>query len=552
MTESTEPHGDQAGTSHEWADDALSRRRYADFLTKYLTAKVHNAPDGQSKSFTMALDAAWGEGKSFFVERWAADLRSAHPPHPVVTFDAWTADYAADPVIAFMSAFKKALDKEVDSASVAQDLALVSKAHASLDKGFQILGRALMPAGKMIAKSLFAKYSGMAIEDLTSLLSPISTEGALDSGGAPSGATSAASAPRPIDKDLDKVFDEMLREQTDRGALIRDFREQVAWVLKALDGSGRTASPMFVFVDELDRCRPDFAIALLEGLKHIFGIDGVCFVVSVNLSQLSESVKAVYGAGFEGYGYLERFFDMRYGRPRAVGGEHSAKLLDLDAKLAPYRGRLDLGLPFQGFEGAPKPNRASTAVGWVFDSMGMDLRSQRKSFELVEACAAGMGDSTKIHLLWLTFLCAIRQSSPPAFDALASARPMQSGDFAAVVDRHLKGDITRAFVDPNTGNAFDGRNSRVEQVHLRDVLWEYYSAARRDLVAVRGELRSPNQYRYPEAVKDSIANELPPSRQAGLRYPSSLAGYYALVRTAGHLLDDERSEGPTSDSPLWP
>ena len=66
-----------------------------------------------------------------------------------------------------------------------------------------------------------------------------------------------------------------------------------------------------VMIDELDRCRPDYAVRFLETVKHIFEVDHVAFVIAMNREQLVESVRDVYGAGFDAENYLERFGDVR-------------------------------------------------------------------------------------------------------------------------------------------------------------------------------------------------------------------------------------------------
>ena len=68
-------------------------------------------------------------------------------------------------------------------------------------------------------------------------------------------------------------------------------------------------------IDELDRCRPTYAIELLETAKHIFGVDHVVFVLAVNRSELAHSVKALYGSEFGAEGYLRRFFDIDFMLP---------------------------------------------------------------------------------------------------------------------------------------------------------------------------------------------------------------------------------------------
>ena len=70
-----------------------------------------------------------------------------------------------------------------------------------------------------------------------------------------------------------------------------------------------------VIIDELDRCRPDYAVGFLETVKHIFEVDHVTFVIAVNREQLVESMRGVYGAGFDAEKYLERFGDVRLRLP---------------------------------------------------------------------------------------------------------------------------------------------------------------------------------------------------------------------------------------------
>ena len=66
--------------------------------------------------------------------------------------------------------------------------------------------------------------------------------------------------------------------------------------------------PLFILIDELDRCRPNYAIELLENIKHIFDIPGIVFIVATDSKQLSHSINAVYGSKFASEKYLKRFF----------------------------------------------------------------------------------------------------------------------------------------------------------------------------------------------------------------------------------------------------
>lgn len=69
------------------------------------------------------------------------------------------------------------------------------------------------------------------------------------------------------------------------------------------------------FVDELDRCKPDYAIRFMERIKHYFDDDRVTFVFSISLSQLQATVKKYYGTEFNATRYLDKFFDLRVSLP---------------------------------------------------------------------------------------------------------------------------------------------------------------------------------------------------------------------------------------------
>lgn len=87
------------------------------------------------------------------------------------------------------------------------------------------------------------------------------------------------------------------------------FKETIKKVLTNNDG---TKSKLFIFVDELDRCRPTYSIELLERIKHLLDIEGLVFILSLDKEQLSHSVKSLYGHEFESKGYLKRFIDIEY------------------------------------------------------------------------------------------------------------------------------------------------------------------------------------------------------------------------------------------------
>lgn len=72
---------------------------------------------------------------------------------------------------------------------------------------------------------------------------------------------------------------------------------------------------LVIFIDELDRCKPDYALSLMERIKHFFDDERVTFVFAVNLSQLQHMVKSYYGFAFDATRYLDKFFDIQMTLP---------------------------------------------------------------------------------------------------------------------------------------------------------------------------------------------------------------------------------------------
>lgn len=99
---------------------------------------------------------------------------------------------------------------------------------------------------------------------------------------------------------------ECIKEKKDIESQVHDFLE----LLLAERGNR-----LVIFIDELDRCKPSYAVRLLERMKHYFSEERITFVFSVNIKQLQHTIKKHYGEEFDASRYLERFFDLRMTLP---------------------------------------------------------------------------------------------------------------------------------------------------------------------------------------------------------------------------------------------
>ena len=96
------------------------------------------------------------------------------------------------------------------------------------------------------------------------------------------------------------------------GRMLENLKKDLAREAKKLWNHRNHEGPrrILVIIDELGRCRPDYAIRFLETMKHVFEVEHVTFLLAVDKDQLTYSIKGVYGRDFNAKNYLERFGDI--------------------------------------------------------------------------------------------------------------------------------------------------------------------------------------------------------------------------------------------------
>lgn len=306
-----------------WHDDKLGRKADAEFIHKFLIGRLaERKRAGSKQSYVLSIDAGWGRGKTFFLHRFGDQLRSQG--HIVAKVDAWRDDFADDPLIAVMSA----IDLEIDP--YLPKIPALPKAVEALRAN---LGEIVRTAAKGAVLQASKRLIGAGVDDLVAAFNaPIGAE----SKETPLSRASGATAEAAIGDTLAAVTPDRLIGALAMRAMsdfrsgqqsIKEFKKNLESAINALSQQPGIPAPLFVLVDELDRCRPPYAIATLERIKHLFDVDGVVFVIAVNAAQLAHSIQAVYGTNFEAKEYLTRFFDRTYALEPADPAHIVAELL---------------------------------------------------------------------------------------------------------------------------------------------------------------------------------------------------------------------------------
>lgn len=231
--------------------------------------------DSIEGSYTVALDGQWGSGKTFFIKQSKIVLEAYNPniekidtatrqivkdkmgayiggkglqPQYPIYYDAWINDNDKDPIVSLLY-------------SITEAYHYFSERKIETWKG---LTTATMEIVKMVGGSDLEKFQKL-----------FESESCMD----------------------DK------KKSADLFTKINEFLEQLN-----LEKGNR----LVLFIDELDRCKPTFAVKFLERIKHYFEHPNITFVFSVNMAELANTIQNYYGEGFEAGRYLNRFFDYTF------------------------------------------------------------------------------------------------------------------------------------------------------------------------------------------------------------------------------------------------
>ena len=383
--EKSKPEGRKP--SEIWADDLFGRSEEAGQLIGYIESISQLARSRESASaYTLAVDAGYGEGKTFFLKRLAEHIALSHP---VAFVDAWTDDLADEPLTALAATLKQAITplfpvnrrlrkRWKNVASRAGDVAIVAGKGAVK----RLIGAAVGHEGA----EAISHFAGQFGETLTEELKGASNDASKE------GVEAAFKTAKPPPDWMQQRINDF---EAGRKA-IRDLKESLAALVDELRARGPYEPPIVILIDELDRCRPTYSIKLLEEIKHLFDVPGLVFIFGMFGTQLERSIKHAYGADFDGASYLKRFINRRY-RLRTPSLEPLIKELLKASGIQPER----LGFPMIEEEGlAPKKGAPEMLIAAYLEAYNLKPRDAFRLMDILQTCA-GLTGSAKLELGYL-------------------------------------------------------------------------------------------------------------------------------------------------------
>ncbi len=242
-------------------DDILDRESIVVDITRYIELLQRSNTD---KAISIAINSKWGSGKTFFLNMWKTLLKEEETR--VIMYDAWENDDCGSALLPILYSIVSITKNEEET--------------EFLQYAKCFLRTVFFETTKLGVKKLFGDESA-----ITEVLE--------------NGVEALKEA------EINTIFNQFDNYYGER-RLLEDTLRQMATLSKG---------KLWVFIDDLDRCNPEFAINTLECVKHFFNIENVVYVFGVDIDQLQKIVTNVYGPRIDANSYLKRFFDCIYDLP---------------------------------------------------------------------------------------------------------------------------------------------------------------------------------------------------------------------------------------------
>lgn len=256
--------------------DEFGRKVIAEKAASLLVSDVQVSP--------MIIDGGWGTGKTEFCKKLINHINENHPNYGVVYIDAFRYDNNSEPLLAVLSSIIKLLPE-------GEKATLIEKALPAIKFG--------------IKTTLKSGVSWVLKQDAADIADDF--EGDLKDAG---------------DAAANHAVETVLKDHV-------SSEENIELLINTLEEI-TNEKPIIIVIDELDRCRPDYSVTMLEYIKHIFNVKNIQFILVTNTEQLKSSVNHTYGATIDAQKYLDKFVSYSFVLPHVINPQaHNESLVSV-------------------------------------------------------------------------------------------------------------------------------------------------------------------------------------------------------------------------------
>ncbi|MEW5248697.1 KAP family P-loop NTPase fold protein [Microbulbifer sp. 2201CG32-9] len=349
-------------------NDIFERRSCGQALLNFVTKSENE--------LVISLDANWGEGKTTFAKMWQGMLSKEKIPN--IYIDAFASDYLDDPFITIAGAVNSYLEKN--------KIKLKDKSEEFKRQAANIGAKLAGATTKMAIKAATLGVVGDSeIEALGDIKSDLA---------------------RGVSNAVGDFIEERLTSHAKDIKTLESFKSLLSELPSLL--SPEKNKPLVIIIDELDRCRPNYAVEILEKIKHLFLVKNVVFLLVMHKKQLEQSIKCVYGDAIEAQAYLQKFINFELSLPKNKGWPDIADTSRYNRYLFDWY-RIDVGNQFDEF---------IHTIDALADYFNISLRQLERAYASLSAYYASASESEYKPMGIVIFLCVIKVTDIDLFNEL--------------------------------------------------------------------------------------------------------------------------------------
>lgn len=443
---------DQQELTSNWQDDELDRERQAELLTAFLVQQYASG----APRFTLNINSSWGYGKTFFLSHWKRDLEDLK--YLVLSYNAWENDYSKDPLMSFLFEISSQLSVRLKQcASESKDAQVINNAKTSLESNEQLI-KFLKKNGVQLIRSLVSVTTGLNL---------------------PAGA-SLPTNPYEAEQERKEAVEGFKKKLTNVISTIKQHEGADNEYFKA---------PLFIFIDELDRCRPNFTIELIEVVKHICNVDDVYFVFATDGEQLQASMEGTYGQGFDAEIYFNRIFSREVHLSTPNNNQFARALV---REYGIFKSAQDVQtLIFASVvNNQTETERFYADFQWVADAFKLDLRAQHQlaaAFDTLRRARANQSEQT--FTVGALVLILLWQRKKQLFKDLvaAASRPHSAQELAKRFEQLGRFTDQEGTIEVPTSDGWGWRNEPIPMSHLIMSFLQLLDITKRQVSEISGE-----------------------------------------------------------------
>ena len=238
--------------------DEFQRKNIAEKAIKLLKSNIDISP--------MVIDGSWGTGKTEFCHK-LINLMKQDDTHNIIYIDAFKADHVDEPLMTVLAEIIKILPEG-------------PRRKAFINRVLPAVRYTLKTIAKAGVSHLLRQDFADVANDFDEVIQ------------------------KTADDSIDKAAELILKDHVEAEKSLKTLQTALTAIA--------SQDPIIIFIDELDRCRPNFAVDMLEIIKHTFDVEGVSFVLVTNTQQLRASINHCYGQAVDAQRYLDKFIKFRF------------------------------------------------------------------------------------------------------------------------------------------------------------------------------------------------------------------------------------------------